>query len=117
MPDLGHIELERSVDSILVGAHHRSDLGDLDPLVRSIQRLGLLQPMIIAPDGTLLCGRRRHEAIKLLGWHTVRVWVRSGISDRLNGLLAWQDENILHKPLSPLEAAELYRELKVVLAE
>lgn len=117
MPDPGHIELERSVDSIHVGARHRSDLGDLDPLVRSIERLGLLQPITIAPDGTLLCGRRRLEAIKRLGWHTVRVWVRSGISDKLNSLLAWQDENTLHKPLSTIEAVELYRELKVVMAE
>ncbi|MGN6131177.1 MAG: ParB N-terminal domain-containing protein [Nocardioidaceae bacterium] len=117
MPDPGHIELERSIDSIRVGARHRCDLGDLDPLVRSIERLGLLQPITIAPDGSLLCGRRRLEAIKRLGWHTVRVWVRSGISDKLNSLLAWQDENTLHKPLSAIEAAELYRELKLLRAE
>ena len=117
MSDTGHIELERSVDSISVGLRHRQDLGDLVPLIASIERLGLLQPITIAPDGTLLCGRRRLEAIRQLKWQTIKVWVRSGISDELNSLLAQQDENMLHKPLSVIEAASLYRELKAVLAE
>lgn len=117
MPDAGHIELERAVDSIVVGARLRRELGDLGPLKQSIERLGLLQPITISPDGTLICGRRRLAAIRELGWPTVKVWVRSGISDRLNTLLAWQDENTLHKPLSVIEAADLYRELKAVMAE
>ena len=117
MSNSGHIELERRVDSIRVGVRHRQDLGDLAPLIASIERLGLLQPITIAPDGTLLCGRRRLEAIRKLNWQTVKVWVRSGLSDELNSLLAWQDENTLHKPFSPLEAARLYRELSAVLAE
>jgi len=113
----GHIELERTVDSITVGRRHREDLGDLDPLVESIRRDGLLQPITITPDGHLICGARRLAAIKRLGWKTVNVWVRSGISDRLGHLLAEQDDNLLHKPLTQLEAAALYRELKELLAE
>ncbi|CAM2990000.1 ParB/RepB/Spo0J family partition protein [Skermania piniformis] len=115
-PD-GHIELERTVDSIVVGHRHREDLGDLDPLVASIRRDGLLQPITITPDGHLICGARRLAAIKRLGWKTVNVWVRSGISDRLGRLLAEQDDNLLHKPLTQLESAALYRELKTLLAE
>ncbi|TYL51696.1 hypothetical protein FXB39_07875 [Nocardioides sp. BGMRC 2183] len=117
MPDKGHIELQRSVDSIVVGIVHRTDLGDLAPLKESIEKLGLLQPITIAPDGTLICGRRRLEAIRELGWTTVRVWVRTGLSDRLHGLLAWQDENTLHKPFTELEAARLYRELSLAMKE
>lgn len=113
----GYIELERTVDSIVVGRRHREDLGDLDPLVASIRRDGLLQPITITPDGHLICGARRLAAIKRLGWKTVNVWVRSGISDRLGHLLAEQDDNLLHKPLTQLEAAALYRELKELLAE
>ncbi|EGD44004.1 LigA [Nocardioidaceae bacterium Broad-1] len=117
MSDRGHIELDRAVDSITIGVRHRIDLGDLSPLMASIERIGVLQPITIAPDGTLLCGRRRLEAVKRLGWRTVRVWVRSGISDGLNRLLALQDENLLHKPFSPTEAADLYRELRQVMKE
>lgn len=117
MSDHGHFEVERTIDSITIGVRHRKDLGDLEALKESIENLGLLQPITITPDGTLLCGRRRLEAVKELGWRTVRVWVRSGISDELNGLMALQDENLLHKPFSPTEAEALYRELKKVLAE
>lgn len=113
----GHIELERAVDAIIIGRRHRADLGDLDALAASIDREGLLQPPTITPDGVLVCGRRRLAAIQQLGWRTVNVWVRSGISDRLGQLMAEQDDNALHKPLTQLEAAGLYRELKQVMAE
>lgn len=113
----GHIELERAVDSIIVGRRHRQDYGDLTPLVESIRRNGLLQPVTITLDGHLICGARRLAAIKQLGIKTVNVWVRSGVSDRLGQLLAEQDDNLLHKPLTQLEAAALYRELKTLLAE
>lgn len=113
----GHIELERVVDSITVGHRHRTDLGDLDALAASIKRDGLLQPPTITPDGALVCGARRLAAIKQLGWRRVSVWVRSGISDRLGHLLAEQDDNQLHKPLTPIEAAALYREIKALIAE
>lgn len=113
----GHIELERTVASIRVGHRHRTALGDIDELAASVKRDGLLQPITITPDGLLVCGARRLAAIQQLQWRTVNVWVRSGISDRLGHLLAEQDDNVLHKPLTQTEAAALYRELKTLLAE
>lgn len=116
-PQIGSIQLDRTVDSILVGTRHRADLGDIDALAASIDRDGLLQPLTITIDGVLVCGARRLAAIKKLGWRTVNVWVRSGLSDRLGQLLAEQDDNMLHKPYTQLEAAGLYRELKQAMAE
>lgn len=113
----GTVGLEWSVPAVRVGNRHRRDHGDLSPLVASIKRVGLLQPITITPEGFLICGARRLAAIKLLGWKTVRVWIRSGLSDRLGQLLAEQDENVLHKPPTQLEAAALYRELKALLVE
>ncbi|SDS83790.1 ParB N-terminal domain-containing protein [Microterricola viridarii] len=113
----GHIELERSIDSIRIGARHRTDLGDIDALAASIERQGLLQPITVTPDGILVCGARRLAALRQLGVRKLNVWVRSGISDRLTQLLAEQDDNALHKSLSPTEAATLYREVKALLAE
>ncbi|TSD62433.1 ParB N-terminal domain-containing protein [Aeromicrobium piscarium] len=112
-----HIELDRAVESIEIGRRHRTDLGDLDALTASIDHYGLLQPPTITPDGVLVCGRRRLAAIRRLGWRTVSVWVRSGISDRLGHLLAEQDDNVLHKDLTASEAFALYRELKTLMAE
>jgi len=117
MSEPGHIELERSVASIWAGRRHREDYGDLDPLVDSITRDGLLQPITITPDGMLICGARRLAAIRRLGWKTVNVWVRSGISTALGLLLAEQDDNLLHKALTRTEEASLYAELKVLMVE
>lgn len=118
MPDSkGHIELERTIDSILIGVRHRKDLGDIDALAQSIQDVGLLQPITITPTGVLVCGLRRLEAMRRLGWTTSKVWVRSGISDELSHLLSQQDENQQRKPLTQLEAAHLYSEVKRLMAE
>ena len=111
------VQLDRAVDSLIVGTRHRTDLGDIETLAASIDRDGLLQPLTITIDGVLVCGARRLAAIKMLGWRTVSVWVRGGLSDRLGKLLAEQDDNMLHKPYNQLEAAALYREIKEVMAE
>lgn len=107
----------RTVASISIGSRHRKELGDIDALAASIDREGLLQPLTVTPEGTLVCGARRLAAIKRLGWTELRVWVRSGISTDLEFMLAEQDDNAFHKPLTALEAAELYREMKALLAE
>jgi len=117
MSDKGHVELERRIDSITVGVRHRKDPGDLNALMQSIEEVGLLQPVTITPDGVLICGWRRLEALRRLGRRTLNVWVRSGISDQLSHLLAQQDENEQRKPLSPVETARLYAEIKVLQDE
>jgi ParB family chromosome partitioning protein len=113
----GHIELDRTLESITIGVRHRKDAGDLSKLMESIDERGLLQPITITPEGVLVCGWRRLEAVRRLGRRTVNVWVRSGISDKLQAMLAQQDDNELHKPLNELEKASLYRELKDLRAE
>lgn len=113
----GHIELERNIDGIVVGVRHRKDLGDIAGLMRSIDEVGLLQPITITPDGVLVCGRRRLEAVRRLGWRTLKVWVRSRISDELSHVLAQQAENTQRKPLTDIEAAALFREVKLLMEE
>jgi ParB family chromosome partitioning protein len=106
-----------AVDSIVVGARHRKDAGDLDALAASIDQLGLLQPVTVTPDRVLVCGWRRLEAVKRLGWQSIKVWVRSGISDPVTALLAERDENTQRKDYTPLEREALYREIKDLLRE
>ncbi|GAB2473324.1 ParB N-terminal domain-containing protein [Xylanimonas ulmi] len=115
MTDHGHLDTERAIDSIRVGTRHRNDLGDIDALAASINDLGLLQPITISPDGLLICGRRRLEAVRRLGRSTIRVTVRSGLSDELHLLLAEREENAQRKPLSPIEASKLYEELRALI--
>jgi len=65
------------VDKIRVGKRHRKDMGDLDALAANMDALGLLHPVVVAPDGLLLSGERRVAAAKLLGWKTIPVTIRS----------------------------------------
>ena len=113
----GYIQLQRALGSIRVGRRHRTELGDIDALAASIEENGVFQIITIDPDGTLVCGLRRLAAMRQLGWKTADVWVRPGISDQLGQLLAEQDDNALHKPLTLTEQATLYRELKTLMAE
>jgi ParB family chromosome partitioning protein len=114
--DTDGLRMDRAVDSITVGHRHRRELGDLQALCDSIRRAGLLCPLTVTPDGLLLCGWRRLEAVKLLGWKTVPVYVRRA-SSALRDLIAEHDENTIREPL-PLETAEeLYREYKAAETE
>ncbi len=66
----------RKISDIRVGKRHRKDLGDIEGLAASIREIGLLHPIVITADGTLLAGQRRLEAHKLLGRTEipVRIW-------------------------------------------
>lgn len=110
------LRLDRAVDSIIVGRRHRREVGDLEALRDSIARLGLLCPLTVTPDGYLLCGWRRLEAVRTLGWKSVPVYVRRA-SAGLRDIIAEHEENTVREPL-PLETAEeLYREYKTLEAE
>ncbi|GAA1873935.1 ParB N-terminal domain-containing protein [Myceligenerans crystallogenes] len=109
--------LDVAIDGITVGVRHRKELGDLQTLAASIEKLGLLQPITITPNRVLVCGWRRLEAVRLLGWTQVRTWIRSGLSDNALQLLAQHDENVLRAAYSKTEQARLYQEFKDVLRE
>ena len=109
--------LDVAIDAITVGVRHRKELGDLDALRASIEQLGLVQPITITPGRVLVCGWRRLEAVKQLGWTKVRVWVRSGLSDGATRLLAEHDENVLRRAYTRTEQATLYGEFKEALRQ
>jgi ParB-like nuclease domain len=54
----------RPVSAIFIGKRARKDLGDIDDLAHSIDEYGLLQPIVISPEGHLIGGGRRLEAWK-----------------------------------------------------
>jgi len=116
MTDNNHVRLDWGVDSIQVGARHRKDLGDIDTLKASIDEHGLLQPLTITEEGVLICGRRRLEAIRQLGWRQVNVWVRVGLSQKLSAMMAEREDQVNLKPYTVTEMAEMYDELKKEIA-
>jgi ParB family chromosome partitioning protein len=81
-------------------------------LAESIAQVGLLQPIGVRPDGTLVYGYHRLEACKRLGWTEIPAVVVDG--DDLRAELAEITENLVRNELTLLERAEHLARLKAV---
>ena len=72
------------VNDIKIGDRFRIDLGDLKALKQSIQEFGLFHPIVVNENNELICGQRRLEALKQLGYEVVPT-TRINIQDIVNG--------------------------------
>lgn len=84
----------------------------LKELSQSIDRHGLIQPIIVIKDGnnfTLIAGERRLRATKLLGLSKIKAIVANIADKKLRELALI--ENIQRENLSPIELANAYQEL------
>ena len=82
-----------------------ADQEAVQELMDSISRVGLLNPITVDQEYTLIAGLHRLEAAKLLGWSEIECTVSS-----LEGLLAELaevDENVVRKGLSAVEYSDL----------
>lgn len=88
------------------------DAGQLQALAEDIARNGQIQPIAVrevGPDAyVLIAGRRRLEAVRSLGWERIEAHVMDGgAADVVRGAA----ENIKRVQLSPLEEADIVRDL------
>lgn len=81
----------------------RADLGDLSTLENSIQRLGLLSPIIVDNQDVILAGRRRLQACRNLGMTTIAALRFDADSGSMKAAEIQSDENLCRLPLSPGE--------------
>jgi 16S rRNA G966 N2-methylase RsmD len=95
--------MERNIDEIKISNRHRKNLGDIEGLASSIEKIGLLHPIVIQPDNTLVAGERRLAACKLLGWKKIPVRVVN-LDDIVRGE---HDENVFRKDFTPSEAVAI----------
>jgi len=65
--------MKLTIAGIVVGERRREDYGDIAGLAASIDRYGLLHPIVVDGDGNLVAGGRRLEAVKSLGWLSIEV--------------------------------------------
>ena len=84
-------------------------------LAKSISEVGLLNPITITADNTLIAGRHRLEAAKLLGWTEIECTV-CDVSG-LQAELAEIDENFVRVNLSPIEFGDLLLRRKEIYEE
>ncbi|MCL5952168.1 MAG: ParB/RepB/Spo0J family partition protein, partial [Chloroflexi bacterium] len=99
-----------TVDAIQVHPNGHGEIVNLDGLTASIQEHGVLQPLIVAPDGHLLAGRRRLEAARRAGLAMVPVRVCEIATERA-AIEISLIENIERTDLDPITRARCYRGL------
>ena len=115
-----HGNLQEGVEEIKLGlidtnpAQPRKNFdGDaLDELARSIRQFGVIQPIILSPDGgryTIIAGERRYRAAKLAGLEKIPAIVRR--LDEMQRREIALIENLQREDLNPIEEATAYKTL------
>ena len=69
-------------------------------LAASIQQVGLINPIVIKADGTIVAGERRYRACQKIKLETVPVWILPSQHDSIHVSLI---ENLQREDLHPLE--------------
>ncbi len=109
-----HAVRQVAIDAIYTNPYQpRFDI-NIDELVESVREMGIIQPIVITPNGVpgkflLVAGERRLEAARRAGLATVPAIVREA-SERERAQFSII-ENIQRVNLTPLELAEAYLRL------
>ena len=90
--------------------------GNIKELAESIKREGLLQPLVINQNNKLICGRRRFEAVRLLGWDGVEVY-QIKTEDDIDSLSKAITENVMRLNLTWQEEVTAKEELDQLMRE
>jgi ParB family chromosome partitioning protein len=88
------------------------DPESLEELAQSIQDTGILQPLIVVPDGEtyrIIVGERRWRAAKKIGLPTIPVLVRNLTEAQQHE--AMLIENLQREDLNPIEIANAYQKM------
>jgi len=90
----------------------RKEIGNLQPLVESISKVGLINPILIDEQSSLIAGYRRLEACKQLKMEEVEVKIVEFGGDMLKMLDVEIAENFFRKDFTPHEvlASEMRRQ-------
>lgn len=87
-----------------------SDRQALEELAESIRDKGLLQPIVVRPEGEgfiIIAGHRRYDACKLIGIERIPCIVRE--ASEHEALEQSLIENVQREDINPVEEAECYR--------
>ena len=100
------------ISEIRTGERHRKDLGNIAALAESISEIGLLHPIVVTPDGTLIAGARRIAACVSLGWTDIAVTVVD-IAGLASGIVRGEyAENTCRKDFAPSEAVAIWQAME-----
>lgn len=86
-----------------------ADDAGMEGLVESVREKGVLQPLIVTSDGTIVIGHRRHKAAELAGLSTVPCILRDYDSIAQQEIMLI--ENVQREDLNPLQEGQAYARL------
>ena len=98
------------IEDVIVGRRCREDYGDIEGLALSIQRFGLLHPIVIDEDLHLLAGERRLRAHEFLGLKEIEVTYKRDLDNAQKKELELE-ENLKRKDLNWPELVMANKEL------
>jgi len=99
------------IHKIIINDRMRKDAGSLDSLVRSIEKYGLLQPLIVDQNMRLISGFRRLSALKRLGYETAEVQIIE-VTEKSNALRLEIEENVQRKAFTEKELLAAYQKVQ-----
>ena len=102
------------IDEIIIGRRIRKDAGDMEPLIESIRRHGLLNPVTLTREKRLVAGYRRIQAARALGWGEIECHYIDTDS-RLELLLIEAEENMTRRDFSKEEIV-YFEEMRTYLS-
>lgn len=109
-----------ALTAIAVAERRREDYGDIPALAASIEKYGLLHPIVVDEAGTLVAGERRLRAVQSLGWASVDVRSLGELTDAERDEIELE-ENLQRKDLTAGERSKTLVKLaetaKAVLIE
>lgn len=97
-------------------ANKRSDLGDLTGITATVAALGVIQPVVVRPDGerlTLLTGQRRRAAAIAAGRPAIPAILRADLAGLPIGVALALVENDHRKSMTTAERARSYQQMRL----
>ncbi len=99
------------IANIRVNRRIREEPEDIESLMNSMKRYGLLNPITINSDNVLIAGRRRLEAARRLGWHMISANIIEA-TDRISELEMEIEENTQRSNFTDRELMDAYTRLE-----
>ena len=82
---------------------------DQDALIASLKEFGLLQPIVVVPNGdryNVVVGQRRYLAAQQLGWETIPAFVLDEQLDQRQSIILSLSENVQRRDLPARDRAD-----------
>jgi len=107
--------VELDINAITVKSRVRSSNGDITTLQNSIQKLGLLCPIIVDRNRVLISGARRLDACRTIGMTTVAALKVDIDHNTMTALDIQSDDNLCREGLSNEDLEKLIRMKKSMI--